>query len=584
MKRFLLFVLVSLVVAFLVLFALRRQPGVAHSAAAGLLPPDTAILFEIPNAEKNREDWHRTELYALYRETAVQAFLQKPKAQLQERSAFINGWREAGKLRMRDTFLATNSFDALRLVGGFEFRCSEKEANTVIEEWKSRLLGKAGNAQRSTSDYEKHRIDVIAGEVTLASTIVGNRFLAATNIKDLMAMLDRMDGRVKTPALESDQNFREAMKEMPADCAWLFYLQPKQLGQKLASLRAQDGRALPPNQQTMLERVRSFSHGMVFDGQKIREVDFAAMPRMFDAKLTPDTLSLAPPETFLYFATIINLQQLDWNQMLGKAAAGLAAGQKQVLAQAGITPDDWRAAFGDEVSLIADWPTSARIPGLVVTLTVRDSSRAKKIVGALAASSGWQSNIHDSVQYFTAPMGGSAFAISPTVAVSDRLLVIGGDSARVDRAVAPAKSGTGLDDSPSFRSAAKLVPSPQQMFAFLDLGALYSRLDATVRPILQMSAAFLPSMTEHVDPAKLPSAEVVARHLSPVVAAQSYTGNGYRSESVGTITIGQTVGVAAAAWAGTMVLKNRPSVILPSPAATSSATPSTPLSSPVPTP
>src|SRR5437868_7344543 len=408
MKRFLLFVLVSLVVVFLVLFALRRQPGVAHSAAAGLLPPDTAILFEIPNAEKNREDWHRTELYALYREPAVQSFPTRRSSDLQERSALINGWGEAGKLRMRDTFLATNSFDALRLVGGFEFRCSEKEANTVIEEWKSRLLGKAGNAQRSTSDYEKHRIDVIAGEVTLASTTVGNRFLAATNIKDLMAMLDRMDGRVKTPALESDQNFREAMKEMPADCAWLFYLQPKQLGQKLASLRAQDGRALPPNERTMIERVRSFSHATVFDGQKIREVDFAAMPRMFDAKLTRDTLSIASPDTFLYFATIINLQQLHWNQMLGNAAASLAAGQKQALAQAGITPDDWRAAFGDEVSVIADWPTSARIPGVLATLTVRDSSRAKKIVSALAASSGWQSNIRNNVQYFTAPKIGRA--------------------------------------------------------------------------------------------------------------------------------------------------------------------------------
>src|SRR5438874_2836148 len=236
MKRFLLFLLVGLVLVLLLLFALRRPPGAAHSAAAGLLPSDTALFFEIPNAEKNREDWHRTELYALYREPAVQAFLEKPKAQLQKHSALINGWGEAGELRMRNTFLATNSFDALRLVGGFEFRCSEKEANTVIEGWKSRLLDKAGNAQRSTSDYEKHHIDVIAGEVTIASTIVGNRFLAATNIKDLMAMLDRIDGRVKTPALESDQNFREAMKEMPADCAWLFYLQPKQLGQKLASL------------------------------------------------------------------------------------------------------------------------------------------------------------------------------------------------------------------------------------------------------------------------------------------------------------------------------------------------------------
>ena len=371
---------------------------------------------------------------------------------------------------------------------------------------------------------------------------------------------------------------------MPADYAWVFYLQPKQLGQKLSALRAQDGRALPPDEQTMLERVRSFSHAMVFDGQKIREVNFAAMPRMFDAKLTRDTLSIASPDTFLYLATIINLQRLDWSQMLGTAAAGPAAGQMQALAQAGVTPDDWKAAFGDEVSLIADWPTSARIPGVVATLTVRDSSRAKKIVSALAASSGWQSTIRNNAQYFTAPLGESALAISPTVAVTDRLLLIGADSARVDQAVAPPKDRNGLERSPNFRSATKLVPSPQQTFAYVDLAALYSRLDATLRPILQMSAAFVPSMTEHVDPAKLPPAEVVARHLSPVVAAQSYTGNGYRSESVGTITIGQTLGAAAAAWLGPIALKNKAGVILAPPTAPSSAAPSPPQSSPVPTP
>src|SRR5207237_2435631 len=185
---------------------------------------------------------------------------------------------------------------------------------------------------------------------------------------------------------------------------------------------------------------------------------------------------------------------------------------------------------------------------------------------------------------FTASMLGGGCAFSPVLAVSDRLLVIGGDSARVNRAVAPPKNGTGLDRSPISRNAAKLVPAPQQMFTYVDLGVLYSRLDATLRPILQMSAAFLPSMTEHIDPAKLPPAEVVARHLSPVVAAQSYAGNGYRSESVGPITIGQTAGVAAAAWIGTAVLKNRTGVLLTSPAATSSASPPTPLSSPVPTP
>ena len=320
---------------------------------------------------------------------------------------------------------------------------------------------------------------------------------------------------------------------------------------------------------------------MVFDGQKIREVDFAAMPRMFDAKLTRDTLSIASPDTFLYLATIINLQQLDWNQMLGNAATGPAVAQIQALAQADITPDDWKAAFGDEVSLIADWPASARIPGVVATLTVRDSSRAKKIVNALAASSGWQSTVRNNVQYFIAPIGGSALAINPTVAVSDHLLVIGGDLARVERAMLPPANGAGLDRSPGFRSAAKLVSAPQQMFAYIDLGALYSRLDATLRPILQMSAAFVPSMTEHVDPAKLPPVEVVTRHLSPVVAAQSYIGTGYRSESVGPITIGQTVGVAAVAWISTTVWKNKTGVTLTPPAATSSS-PAMP--NPVPTP
>src|SRR5207237_10306853 len=118
---------------------------------------------------------------------------------------------------------------------------------------------------------------------------------------------------------------------------------------------------------------------------------------------------------------------------------------------------------------------------------------------------------------FTASMLGGGCAFSPVLAVSDRLLVIGGDSARVNRAVAPPKNGTGLDRSPNFRNAAKLVPAPQQMFTYVDLGVLYSRLDATLRPMLQMSAAFLPSMSEHVEPAVFPSAEVVACNLTHVV-------------------------------------------------------------------
>src|SRR5256885_5816112 len=88
------------------------------------------------------------------------------------------------------------------------------------------------------------------------------------------------------------------------------------------------------------------------------------------------------------------------------------------------------------------------------------------------------------------------------------------------------------------------------MFAYIDLATLYSRLDTTLRPILQMSAAFIPSLSERLDPNKLPPTEVITKHLSPVAASQSYVDGGYRSESAGTITIGQAAIAAGGALPG----------------------------------
>ena len=108
------------------------------------------------------------------------------------------------------------------------------------------MATKAPGTQRSSADYEKHHIDILSsGQYTFASTIAGHQFFAASTVEDLKALLDRVDGRTKTPALDSDANFRAAMKQMPADYAWMFYLQPKQLAQKLVTLRAQSGRSLP---------------------------------------------------------------------------------------------------------------------------------------------------------------------------------------------------------------------------------------------------------------------------------------------------------------------------------------------------
>jgi hypothetical protein len=547
---------------------------------ANLLPADTALFIHLPDAEKNQDAWHRTDLYQLYREPAVQDFLQKPKSQLPEKGPLKEAWHDSASLRMRNAFLATNNFDSLRLIGGFEFRCSEKEVESVIERWKSRLASRAPGTQRSSTDYEKHRIDILSsGQFTLASTIAGHQFFAAATVEDLKALLDRTDGRTKTPALDSEANFRAAMKQMPANYAWMFYLQPKQLAQKLATLRAQSGRSLPPDQQTMIERIESFSHAMVFEGGKIRDIGFAAMPRVAETKLERTTLALASADTLLYSAFIVNMQQqFEW--ALEPAGAGSMAAPLQLisnaLSSAGVTKEDWKAAFGDEISLMAGWPASVTLPNAILTVAVRDSGRAGRIVGAIASSSGWQKSSRNNAEYYTAPTSGVLTAVSPTIAVSDRLLVLGLDPASVDRIVTHAPAGKGLSGSENFRAASKLVPEPQQMFAYIDLAALYSRLDTTLRPILQMSAAFVPSLSERLDPNKLPPTEVITKHLSPVVASQSYVDGGYRSESAGTITIGQAAIAAGATYVGVMIFQHQKS---PS----SFAAPASPMPSPSPT-
>jgi hypothetical protein len=220
-----------------------------------------------------------------------------------------------------------------------------------------------------------------------------------------------------------------------------------------------------------------------------------------------------------------------------------------------VTKEDWKATFGDEISVMAAWPANAQVPNAVFTVAVRDVARARKIADAIASSSGWQKISRNNAEYYTAPTSGVLAVISPTIAVSDRFLAAGLNAASVDSVISPAPPGGGLAGSEKFHSASRLVQDPSQIFVYLDLGGLYSRLDATLRPILQVGAAFVPGLSQGLDPSKLPPIEVVTKHLSPVVASTSYMNGGYRSESAGTITVEQAAIAGGAAYVGAMIFQ-----------------------------
>ncbi|MGH8102880.1 MAG: hypothetical protein ACREIW_16405, partial [Chthoniobacterales bacterium] len=294
---------------------------------------------------------------------------------------------------------------------------------------------------------------------------------------------------------------------------------------------------------------------MRFENGKICDTIFVGIPRVENVPpINSSSLSLGSTETFFYLATLLNIgDKLDKLSQ----APGLSDRLQKIFRtfrDNGITANDWKAAFGAELSVLADWGENKRWPSAVLSLPVLDAAKAQKIVEvAMRADedSAWLRTEKSGVRYFSMQSPATLIAIAPAIALSDRMLIAGLDSASTEEAVKRSQNSTsGLASSQTYKSGARAVPPPTTFFAYTDTALLYNRLDAALRPILLMAAAFAPHVNDSVDLAKIPDAQVITKHLSPIVDSQRYDRDGYVAESTGPITFNDaTIGLAALAFA-----------------------------------
>jgi hypothetical protein len=518
-----------------------------------LLPRKTIFLAHMPDFDRARDQWHHSDIYVLYREPAVQDFLRKPLASLSTRDTASQTLREIEQLDPKDAFFALTSLDdnSPKLAGGFRFHGSVTDAERLIGNWRSKLLERNAGAKHEKLQYERHEIDlIVASPFTLATAYDGPWFLAATDLTDLKAMLDRADRRAKDlkETLTKDEAYRTAVSHRPSDYAAFFYLQPKALLERLAALRAaiQPSGTSKPNTFSGLEQVQSISGATRFENGKIHDLICLGMPNLDrDATVTRSSLTLGTKETFFYLAMLLNLGEkidvLNRTPGIGSAVQNFF----QSLSDSGVTKNDWNAAFGSEVGWLADWPPGAHWPSLLLTLPVTDIAKASNILEAITRAEEsviWTQSEKDGVHYFSMQSLASLVAITPTIALSDKVFVAGSNPVSVEQAV-KRSGGTSseLADSNVYKTAARLVAAPTNFFAYVDTALLYSRLDASLRPMLLMAAVFMPALTKSVDLGKLPSPEAITKHLSPIVSTQRYDRDGYVAESIGPITLDQSV-------------------------------------------
>ena len=556
MKRILLLIIALAVAAFAGWYYWKVSLQISSAPVSALLPRETIFLAHLPDFNRTLDEWHHSDIYQLYREPAVQDFLRPALAGLSnwpKTNVASQTLQEIEQLDPKHAFLALTSIENTnpRFVGGFRFGGSQEEVERLISRWRSTFLEQTPGAKREKLQYQHREIELItAAPFTLATTYDRPWFFAATDPTELKTLLDRADHRAKNQedTLDEDAAYRAAIAHRPSNYAAFFYLQPKIFSERIAALRAAVRSNPAPGQSTMLEKMRCIAGSARFENGKIHDVLFLGMPKLeHGSTLTRSSVSLGTKETFFYLSMLLNVgEKID---TLNQVAALAGAKVFQALADSGVTADDWKAAFGLELGSLADWRSSAHWPSFFLTLPITDAAKAGKIVEALIRTdegATWTNTAKDGVRYFSKQSAASLIVITPTIALSDRVLIAGFNPVSVEEAMKRSRVGSSeLSDSQTYRAAARLLPAPTNFFAYVDTTLLYSRLDASLRPMLLMAAAFAPAVAGSVDPTKLPSPEVITKHLSPIISSQRYDRDGYMAESIGPITLDQSaIGLA----------------------------------------
>ncbi|HEV8185217.1 MAG TPA: hypothetical protein VGP40_04615 [Chthoniobacterales bacterium] len=565
MKRFLLVVVLAAAAAFAVWFGMRSRVLSASSNAAisALLPKETLALVHLPDFNRAREEWRRTDIYQLWREPALQDFLQKPLANVAMSDRVKQNLQEIETIGMRDAFVALTAVRDGRpeIAGGFHFDGTSSAAERVIGKWRRALQRRFPDLAYSVVTHEGHELQLMTREGnTVATAYAGQWFLAANDVELLKSLLDRVDERLQeAPAtLRTDERYAAAFKHMPMGYALFVY---GRLDKYIETLAARTPEAAANPQFDVLRQIQSVAAATTFESGKMHDVLFVGMPKRADeGELTRSSLTLATDNSFLYSAALLHLpKEIPMpNATNATATSWIAKFQQKMtaLGATGFTMEEFNSAFVPEATVIGDWPENTRIPALFFSLPVRDMEKANGIVAAVTAVADedrpWTRSSKDGVQYYTLPPANPMIPVSPTIAVDKNLLVVGVDPVSVESAMTRGSDGgAGLAATSEFKTAEALVPKPAQSFIFVDTALLYGRLDAAVRPMLVMAAAFMPGIANKVDLGKFPPPDVITRHLSPIVVSQNYRNDGYVTESVGPISVYQAVlGIAGASGAG----------------------------------
>ena len=548
MKKVILAVVLLAAVAVGAFFVLKKV--VDHRPrAAELVPAETVLFAQIPDTLTSTRRFTKTALWDIFQEPEMQEAF--------GHGAGIEDWREFARVLPREGFAAITSIDGAipKFVAGFAFSGRQKDAEAIAAKWRAALRQKwpAGKADLTT--YGEREIETFTDkDFVIAEVFCDGWYFIADDLELLKRTIDRLDGKLAETSLAASDFYKQAIAPLPTAPDALVVAQTATMIERVASLMVAAGQENDPKEFDELRKMKAISATMKFDGANCRDSIFVLRPGgESEAPLARNALALSSPATLLYYAMKLpaTLEFSEQSAPMLSLLPGWDAMDAKLAAK-NLTLGDLPKAFGPEFGSLIEWAQDAETASVLAALDVRDSEKAAAFVDVLTggnvADLAWTKTQHGDATFFTAGLG----EFTPTIALTGKFVLIGLSAEAVTKGLAQLQSGAGrLDSTPAFTSASGAVTAPTSGFGYIDLRTLFERGYGPLKSLLGVSLAFTSEAGQYLDAGKLPPAETISRHLTPIVYSQTTTEHGTLIESIGPVTFNQILLAATAGVIGT---------------------------------
>jgi hypothetical protein len=576
MKKFvIIFLVLVTVVALVLVWSTLTQPA-PH--AADLLPDSTLIFLDIPNYSASANNFTKTELYALWREPEVQAFLTKPLAALREspsQTGTDSGTAAlvdlALKMAQGEVFLGLTHvtvFPSLNvgLVVGADTRRRKLEAIAGLYELEASLKKANPRGDFETRSYlgVKYAVWQITPEWPICHAFFDTMVVFTLGEDTMRDVIASYTGQVPPSfkRLSSSARFAIVRQHATRHYEFLAYANAKEILGLFGPILALSPQTSGAFQK--FEAMDASACSMKFIDGGVEDVGFVSYSHNAPKpapRTARKTLALTAPDTLVYFVGSADLANLYEEGMQALSQSGntsilRSVGQFQQALRANNIHmrEDILQHFGPETAIIATWRAETRSPDVALVAEIANADTLRpaldKAMNALKLcalgndeQAPWDESNFAGHKLRTVHIGAGQFA--PTYTTGRQFFVLANtpDYAR-ELVTQVTQSRPTLAANVRYQQFMKRLPPNGSSYAYADLRGLFEPLYATAK-----SAAAGIGTNEFVDLDKLPQTVTIAKHLFPFVSATvSEPG---RVSSTSFSPVGRSTAIIAAAGAAT---------------------------------